>query len=121
MQLHWRALPLLLLLLLLTLQLGCGGRHAALVTSSLPHTQLPQRCSNCSGRGDMLSALAFGAVGDGRHDDGPALQHAIDAAQRSARTLWLPAGRYVVSAPLLVRAFRHDVRNSHYKPLRLLG
>ena len=58
---------------------------------------------------------------DGRTDDAAALQRGIDAAQAAARTLFLPAGRYVVNATLLVRPFRHDVRNSPFKPLRLLG
>lgn len=50
------------------------------------------------GRGDVR---AFGARGDGRHDDTGALQQAIDAGGDS---LWFPPGRYRVTAPLRPRS-----------------
>lgn len=51
----------------------------------------------------------FGAQGDGITDDGRAIQDALDAAPAGA-TVYLPAGRYVISTPLQVRG-----------PRRLLG
>src|SRR4051794_11249020 len=49
-----------------------------------------------------LSAKWFGARGDGRADDAPAIQRAIDAAD--GRTVWLPAGTYRIDAPLTRRS-----------------
>jgi len=43
-----------------------------------------------------VMAAPFGARGDGRHDDGPALQAAIDAHE----IVFLPQGVYAVSKPL---------------------
>ena len=44
---------------------------------------------------------AFGAVGDGVADDGPALQSALDAiAAAGGGTLFVPAGRYAIITPV---------------------
>lgn len=44
---------------------------------------------------------AFGAVGDGVADDGPALQSALDAiADAGGGTLFVPAGRYAIYTPV---------------------
>ena len=43
-----------------------------------------------------VAASTFGAKGDGKHDDGPALQAAIDAHE----VVFLPKGTYAVSKPL---------------------
>jgi hypothetical protein len=44
---------------------------------------------------------AFGAVGDGVADDGPALQSALDAiADAGGGTLFVPAGRYAIDTPV---------------------
>jgi hypothetical protein len=48
---------------------------------------------------DVKAALC-GAMGDGRHDDGPALQAAIDAHE----TVFLPRGTYAISKPLRLHA-----------------
>lgn len=50
-----------------------------------------------------LNAMDFGAAGDGRTDDAPALQLAIDTAQYSRKPLLLPAGLYLVNSSLHVR------------------
>ncbi|HYY95977.1 MAG TPA: carboxypeptidase regulatory-like domain-containing protein, partial [Pyrinomonadaceae bacterium] len=43
----------------------------------------------------------FGAVGDGSTDDGPALQHALDAlAEAGGGTLVVPEGKYVIATPV---------------------
>lgn len=71
-----------------------------------------------------LDARSFGAVGDGVTDDAAALQSAIDAAQRSARALLLPAGQYLVKSMLLVRCCerKHSAHNATaYASLRLIG
>ena len=57
-----------------------------------------------------LSARSFGATGtcstpgvpSSCHDDGPALQRAILAAQAQQRTLLVEAGSYLVGQPLFV-------------------
>jgi hypothetical protein len=52
-----------------------------------------------------LLATDFGAVGDNLTDDSAALQAAVDAAQGLGRRLFVPAGRYLLSQPLLVRCY----------------
>ncbi|MDQ3917246.1 MAG: carboxypeptidase regulatory-like domain-containing protein, partial [Acidobacteriota bacterium] len=43
----------------------------------------------------------FGAVGDGSTDDGPALQHALDAlAEAGGGTLVVPEGKYAIATPV---------------------
>ncbi|HYE14885.1 MAG TPA: DUF4214 domain-containing protein [Pyrinomonadaceae bacterium] len=49
-----------------------------------------------------LSLADFAAVGDGLTDDGPALQRALDAlAEAGGGTLFVPAGRYAISTPVV--------------------
>lgn len=43
---------------------------------------------------------AFGAVGDGVHDDSVAFQNALDSLASAPAVLWLPRGTYVVTKPL---------------------
>jgi len=50
-----------------------------------------------------LSAKAYGAVGDGIADDTAELQAALDAATAASLPLFIPAGRYLISAALNVR------------------
>lgn len=50
---------------------------------------------------DTFDLTAFGAVGDGVTDDGPALQNALNAiAQAGGGTLFVPAGRYAIITPV---------------------
>ncbi|MCQ6563145.1 glycosyl hydrolase family 28-related protein [Paenibacillus mendelii] len=49
---------------------------------------------------DMINVKWFGAKGDGLHDDTTAIQQAIDAKQG---TVFLPKGRYLTSAPIVVQ------------------
>ena len=42
----------------------------------------------------------FGAKGDGVSDDSSAFQAALAAIQKEGATLWIPAGRYIISTPL---------------------
>ena len=51
-----------------------------------------------------LSVKLFGALGDAVHDDAPALQKAVNAAQSSGRTLRLPAGVYLGNSTVVVAA-----------------
>src|SRR4030095_4053246 len=45
---------------------------------------------------------AFGAVGDGVHDDGPALQSALNAiANAGGGTLIVPAGHFALNTPVV--------------------
>lgn len=48
----------------------------------------------------VFNVQTFGATGDGRTDDGPALQHAIDAAVAAGpgNEVFLPAGNYLLGA-----------------------
>ncbi len=48
-----------------------------------------------------VSVRDFGALGDGVHDDGPAIQKALDATERPL-TVLIPDGVYVVGAALRV-------------------
>ena len=57
-----------------------------------------------------LDARTAGAVADGTHDDGPALQAALDRLAASGGVLHLPAGTYALRAPLVLRGDRVAVR-----------
>ena len=50
-----------------------------------------------------IDATQAGALGDGVHDDAPALQAALDRLAPRGGVLELPAGTYEVGAPLVVR------------------
>jgi hypothetical protein len=67
-----------------------------------------------------LDVKQFGAIGDGKHDDAPAIQNAIDAAQKQRRALFVPAGQYLINATLTVRNSRHP-SYSGWSSLRLVG
>ena len=58
-------------------------------------------------------------------DDGPALQRAIDAAQKQRRALFIPAGDYAVRAPLIIHSNANKsqlVRGDYiYGPLKIVG
>lgn len=56
--------------------------------------------------GGALIPAGFGAVGDGRADDGPAFQRALDAAIAGDRPLLVPPGRYRIGQPLIMRVNR---------------
>ena len=66
------------------------------------HTEFSGKASRLLAAGQALNARDFGAVGDGRADDAPALQRAIDAAQLSRQKLAIPAGVYLVKSMLKV-------------------
>ena len=72
-----------------------------------------------------LNVRDFGAVGDGIHDDAPAFQRAIDAAQThiqrplaAGNTLHVPAGIYSIHTELLVHNTHGVPRPAH---LRIVG
>jgi hypothetical protein len=72
-----------------------------------------------------LNVRDFGAVGDGIHDDAPAFQRAIDAAQTvtqrplaAGNTLHVPAGTYIIHTELLVLNTHGVPRPAH---LRIVG
>lgn len=46
----------------------------------------------------VLNVRQFGATGDGKHNDGPAIQRAIDAAAKAQSPLYVPAGNYYIAA-----------------------
>ena len=76
----------------------------------------------------MLSVTDFGAVGDGKTDNAPAIQAAIDQAQREYRAVYVPAGIYRVDTGLVVNttaknAAKYSVGTPHWRvaPLRMVG
>lgn len=71
------------------------------------------RRSVASKLGEMVSARDFGAVGDGRADDSPALQAWLEVGL-AGRTLYLPAGRY-----RLTRSLSGRVRDGSRDGLRV--
>ena len=46
-----------------------------------------------------VSVKSFGAVGDGRHDDRPSIQQALDAAGKGGGTVLVPPGIYLLAPP----------------------
>ena len=50
----------------------------------------------------IINAKEYGAIGNGICNDTEALQAAIDAANKAGRTLHIPAGRYLINAPLVL-------------------
>lgn len=50
----------------------------------------------------IINAKEYGAMGTGLCNDTEALQAAIDAANKAGRTLHIPAGRYLISKPLVL-------------------
>ena len=76
--------------------------HAATLLALLCHVHTAEA---------QLNAADYGAVGDGEADDAPALQRAIDAAQKQGATLSLSNGSYALSTMLSVGG----------EPLRLVG
>lgn len=55
--------------------------------------------------GNIYNVLAYGAKGDGRTDDAPSLQHAIDAcSEHGGGRVWLPAGKTFLSGPLQLKS-----------------
>ena len=57
--------------------------------------------SKAARAGGTVNLADFGAVGDNVADDGPALQHALDAlAQAGGGTLIVPEGRYAIVTPV---------------------
>lgn len=50
----------------------------------------------------MINVKEFGAVGDGVWDDTAAIQTAIDHANKHGRKVYVPAGNYLISAPIML-------------------
>ena len=80
------------------------------------------------GGGAMLNVLDFGAVGDGVTDCAPAIQQAINQAQREYRALYVPAGIFRIESGLVVNTTAHSpakysASTPHFRvaPLRLIG
>jgi hypothetical protein len=76
---------------------GGGSSDAASVTSG---------AARDGASGLVVDVRDHGATGDGKTDDTAAIQAGLDAVGPDGGTVFLPAGRYVVSATLLVR--RHN-------------
>jgi len=48
-----------------------------------------------------INVKAFGAIGDGLHDDGLAIQAAIDFAARWGGSTRIPGGTYITTTPIV--------------------
>jgi hypothetical protein len=71
-------------------------------SSTLSATSSGSPAPGAAGAHLLLSVRDFGAAGDGTTDDAAAIQRGIDASQLQQRTLWFPAGVYLVSNGLVV-------------------
>ena len=56
---------------------------------------------------EWIDVREFGTKGDGRTDDAPALQRAIDEAAKSHRDVFIPRGTFVVGATLRLPSHTH--------------
>lgn len=92
-----KVIPLLLVLLL------SAGTSVVQGKPSHPIRSTPgNNHSSHTNTEGTFNLVDFGAVGDGTTDDGPALQLALNAlADAGGGTLFVPAGRYVISTPVL--------------------
>ncbi len=64
---------------------------------------LPKSENNVSHSSQYINVIDFGAVGDGVQDDTKAIQAAISRANgRNKESIFIPAGYYLLSSPLLV-------------------
>lgn len=73
-----------------------ASRSAEVHTRYTPSTKASRAVAE-----NNFDLSAFGAVGDGVADDGPALQSALEAiANAGGGTLFVPAGRYAISTPV---------------------
>lgn len=76
--------------------------HGLLAGATLAATPMA-RAANAASRGADLDVRDFGAVGDGRRDDTPAFQAAVDALPESGGTVRVPAGNYLINPLRSVR------------------
>lgn len=74
---------------------GPAGSFLAAGAGAVPRSYLERGCEH-------LSVKDFGAAGDGVADETAALQAALAALPAAGGRLYLPAGRYRVSAPLVL-------------------
>jgi hypothetical protein len=87
--------------------LGAAGVAIA-AADGAPDPRQPVQAAGADGAANDLSRLvqdvrAHGAAGDGATDDTAAIQSALDAVGPEGGTVFLPAGRYRISATLVVR------------------
>ena len=77
-----------------------------------------------AGFGDLFNVRDYGAAGDGVTDDTAAIQAAVTAAQNApggnGKGIFLPRGRYLVTAPIDVAATNFTVRGHGKMSARIL-
>ena len=87
---------------------GHGGSAPGTATPASRAPLQVQPATSIRGPGTALSpslprpvtdVTAYGAVGDGHTDSGPAVRRALTAAERQGGTLYFPAGHYMLSFP----------------------
>src|SRR5579875_303207 len=86
---------------------------AAALTLGVGRLRGGEAVASAAQRGSVLGAVDvkdFGAVGNGTHDDGPAFQRALDAAQAGPGTVLVPPGTYAINQQLNASA-----------PIRIVG
>jgi hypothetical protein len=57
----------------------------------------------------IFNVCAYGAVGDGTHDDSAAIQSALEAAVASSGCLYIPAGHFKTTRPLVLSGLKSQV------------
>jgi len=70
--------------------------------SSLPSKNLLHIEGNILAKGPWANVQAYGAIGDGTHDDAPGIQAAINAMASQGGTIYFPPGKYRTTSTVRV-------------------
>jgi len=83
---------------------GCAVFASCLIALVMTQNGVSAKTPPAPSPATVVDARHFGAVGDGKTDDTPAIQKALDAAARSVPVCFLPPGLYRLNGRLTAPA-----------------